>query len=147
MIWPGAEHKTVIMEVSDALEWSLIESGAKTALRSKTRLLHPEVEAPCLVILRNGHQHHPYVLSAIERQELRELTERDANEEGFESLAAFKRDWCRRSGDAYFSPAQRVWTYRFAGKFDHEKFFDDLDDPVQAAVYFLTQDLYPPDLQ
>jgi len=149
MKWSGHKRETLVMEIASSLEWDLLVAGSKTEIRSPRPLLDPDTEAPTIVMLHHDGKYSPFVLSTIWREELKDITDGDAQAEGFDSLAAFKRHWCSKTGSIHFSPLERVWGYEFDSEWDPACFMVDCMKPGMErntsveAVMGLIESLYP----
>jgi len=147
--WEGHSHKTLVIDIASSLEWDLLLTGAKTEIRSPRPLLDPSVDAPAIVMLHHGGKYAPFVLSTIWREELKDVNDDDAKSEGFDSIAAFKRHWCSKTGAVHYSPLERVWGYEFDREWDPDDFMVDCMKPGMGnsaqveAIMRLVDSLYP----
>lgn len=142
---------TVYLDIDNSVDWNALTLGSKLVYRSPDPVIDPEIcKPPMLVMVRRLTRFHPFVLESCWRGELGDITEDDALEEGYDSLASFKRGWMSRTGSNHFSLSSHYWGYRFADEWNPDNLRGLLrtesNDPALDAVLNLVHFLYPHDL-
>lgn len=105
---------TPSLNIPSKIEWDQLTIGNKRQVTARISLTAGDpIEMPSLVLARYGSSTAPIVLESVSKRELRDFTEEDADREGFVSLRAYKRFWCKREGLEHWSPYERCITYGF----------------------------------
>lgn len=140
-LWQGETAATELFQIENGIEWGLLLSGNKTALRRTGKLLLRQHPAPRMIMGVHGDSFVPFVLKGVEKQYLGDVTDEDAREEGLADLDAYKEHWIRVLGHTHYPVHERVNVYRLE-RFDPEHPTED----AWFAMLRLTTKLYPLDL-